>query len=193
MSILHISKISKSHQICCMKDLNAHGGTITRGWTLQELFTPRRFLFFFGPGWILIGTRASLFQEIAKITGINENVLNVSGDPKSFSIAQRLSWASKRVTTSEEDIAYCLLGILGVNMPLIYGEGSHAFMRLQEEIIKNSVDQSLFAWKRVSDGGAEFYPDLYRGILASAPLMFKNAARIIHHPDLGEPYTMTNK
>ena len=45
-----------------------------------------------------------------------------------YSIAQRMSWASRRVTTRDEDIAYCLLGIFDVNMPLIYGEGEKAFI-----------------------------------------------------------------
>ena len=45
-----------------------------------------------------------------------------------YSIAQRMSWASRRVTTRDEDIAYCLLGIFDVNMPLLYGEGEKAFI-----------------------------------------------------------------
>ena len=39
-----------------------------------------------------------------------------------------MSWASRRVTTRDEDIAYCLLGMFDVNMPLIYGEGEKAFI-----------------------------------------------------------------
>jgi hypothetical protein len=39
------------------------------------------------------------------------------------------------------------MGIFGINMPLIYGEGKRAFVRLQEEIIKVSDDHSIFAWK----------------------------------------------
>ena len=39
-----------------------------------------------------------------------------------------MSWASRRVTTRDEDIAYCLLGIFSVNMPLLYGEGEKAFI-----------------------------------------------------------------
>lgn len=62
------------------------------------------------------------------------------------SVAQRMSWAANRVTTRVEDMAYCLLGIFDVNMPLLYGEGPKAFQRLQEEIMKVSADQSLLAW-----------------------------------------------
>ncbi|KAF2190412.1 hypothetical protein K469DRAFT_384353 [Zopfia rhizophila CBS 207.26] len=57
----------------------------------------------------------------------------------------RMSWASSWVTTREEDMAYCLLGISDVKMPLLYGEGMKVFIRLQEEIMTNSDDQSLFA------------------------------------------------
>lgn len=56
-----------------------------------------------------------------------------------------MSFASRRVTTRIEDRAYSLFGIFDVNMPLIYGEGKKAFLRLQEEIIKNSDDESIFA------------------------------------------------
>ena len=56
-----------------------------------------------------------------------------------------MSWAAKRETTRPEDIAYCLMGIFNVNMALLYGEGRKAFIRLQEEILKSTDDESLFA------------------------------------------------
>jgi hypothetical protein len=34
-----------------------------------------------------------------------------------------MSWASRRRTTRPEDVVYYLLGIIDVNMPLLYGEG----------------------------------------------------------------------
>jgi hypothetical protein len=46
-------------------------------------------------------------------------------------------------TTRVEDIAYCLLGIFNVSMPLIYGEGSKAWW-LQAEIMSKAEDQSIF-------------------------------------------------
>lgn len=63
------------------------------------------------------------------------------------SVAQKMSWASQRTTTRTEDIAYCLLGIFDISMPLLYGEGEKAFVRLQEQIMENSDVQSLFAWE----------------------------------------------
>ena len=44
-----------------------------------------------------------------------------------------------------EDRAYLLMGLLDVNMPMLYGEGKKAFHRLQLEIICTLNDQSIFA------------------------------------------------
>ena len=67
-------------------------------------------------------------------------------DINSASVAQKMSWASRRTTTRLEDVAYSLMGIFDVNMPLLYGEGQKAFMRLQHEIVRVSDDESIFAW-----------------------------------------------
>ncbi|KAH8883340.1 hypothetical protein GQ53DRAFT_699532, partial [Thozetella sp. PMI_491] len=116
-----------------------------RGWTLQELLAPRDLLFF-SKSWDLIGSKWGLRKILSSITNIPERYL--CGEPLSgASIAQRMSWAANRVTTRAEDIAYSLLGIFDVNIPPIYGEGGkQAFFRLQEAIMKQSEDQSIFAW-----------------------------------------------
>ncbi|KIW21483.1 hypothetical protein PV08_02063 [Exophiala spinifera] len=116
----------------------------TRGWTLQELIAPAIVLFL-SKEWEEIGTKSSLRKYIQKITRVPINILE-GDDLESASVAQRMSWAAERQTTRVEDIAYCLMGIFDVNMPLLYGEGDRAFRRLQEEIMKVSDDQSLFAW-----------------------------------------------
>lgn len=89
-----------------------------------------------------------------------------------FCIGERMSWASKRKTSRIEDVAYCLMGIFSVNMPLMYGEGDRAFARLQDEILKRSVDQSLFAWKVPANLGVA--PNLYYGLLAPSPEYFQD-------------------
>jgi hypothetical protein len=43
-------------------------------------------------------------------------------------------------------MAYCMLGIFNINIPLLYGERPRAFQRLQQEIIKVNNDTSIFAW-----------------------------------------------
>ncbi|KAI0767521.1 heterokaryon incompatibility protein-domain-containing protein [Fomes fomentarius] len=116
-----------------------------RGWTLQELIAPRH-LVFLSSHWRPLGTKHSLARTLEGVTGISHSVLNHERQLESIPIAERMSWASTRQTSREEDEAYSLLGIFGVHMPTIYGEGRHAFIRLQEEILKMHPDQSLFAW-----------------------------------------------
>jgi hypothetical protein len=84
-------------------------------------------------------------MPLAHITGIEPETLQ-GEDLQAVSVATRMSWAAKRETTRTEDMAYCLLGIFDINMPLLYGEGKRAFVRLQEEILKANSDQSIFAW-----------------------------------------------
>jgi hypothetical protein len=117
----------------------------TRGWTLQELLAPKA-VKFFGIDWKELGDKKDLSQIIARITKTPEEVIGYPVKVPEASIAQRMLWAAGRMTTRQEDIAYYLLGMFAVNMPLLYGEDQNAFIRLQEEIIKISDDQSLFAW-----------------------------------------------
>ena len=117
----------------------------TRGWALQELLAPR-LVVFLAEDWSVIGTKASLTPLLQESTGIPIKVLRFEVDIAHVSVAQRMSWASKRRTTRPEDEAYCLMGIFGINMPALYGEGDKAFYRLQEEIMKTCADTSLFAW-----------------------------------------------
>jgi len=109
----------------------------TRGWTLQELVAPASVDFFSKEG-ELVGNKTSLERHICEITGIPVNALR--GSPLSdFSVTERMSWAASRETYRQEDIAYSLLGIFNVNMPLIYSEGKEkALQRLREEIEKAS-------------------------------------------------------
>jgi hypothetical protein len=124
----------------------------TRGWTLQELLAPAG-VTFYSRSWIKMCTKENQAERIAEITGIDIAVL--LGAPEyggktaslgSFCVAKRMSWASNRETTRAEDMAYCLLGIFDVNMPLLYGEDSRAFLRLQKEIINRFDDDSILAW-----------------------------------------------
>ena len=119
----------------------------TRGWTLQELVAPSVVLFL-SSEWKLLASKIDLASELTHITGIPGVVLTMHLPHEAVSVAQRMSWASQRQTTRPEDEAYCLMGLFGINMPTLYGEGRNAFRRLQEEIMKETVDTSLFAWGR---------------------------------------------
>ena len=114
----------------------------TRGWTLQELIAPSDVLFL-DSTWREIGTRTELMADIIAVTGIPSTAFIAL---RYYSVAQIMSWASMRRTSRVEDLAYCLLGLFDVGMPLLYGEGERAFRRLQEEIMRISDDESIFVW-----------------------------------------------
>ncbi len=116
-----------------------------RGWTLQELLAPSK-VRFFNSRWEPLGTKSDLYSLISDITRIPSRILLGVESMHDATVAQRMSWAADRVTTRAEDKAYCLLGIFGVMMPLIYGERDEAFGRLQIEIVKKAWDDSIFAW-----------------------------------------------
>ena len=109
----------------------------TRGWTLQELLAPTS-VEFFSRHDKRLGDKRSLKRQIHEITGIP--ILALEEAPLSqFGVDERLSWAENRQTTRGEDKAYSLLGMFGIYLPLIYGEGrEHAFKRLKKEI-QNSL------------------------------------------------------
>ncbi|KAF8454088.1 heterokaryon incompatibility protein-domain-containing protein [Kalaharituber pfeilii] len=156
----------------------------TRGWTLQELLAPLTVVFY-GKNWIEIGTKATLSKAITDVTGIRDVVLLVNF-PEEISLGERLSWAAGRETSRIEDRAYSLLGLLQINMPAHYGEGKQAFIRLQEELIKSSDDQTIFAWKGPegsANGLLADSPDAFRGIKGKPVKILKD--RVM-------PFTMTN-
>ena len=161
-----------------------------RGWTLQELLAPPNVLLF-SLNWALIGRRAFLQPEITRITGIHRKIL--AQKPREldfFCIAQRMSWASGRTTTRPEDMAYCLMGLFDIRMPILYGEGDKAFIRLQEEIIKHSDDESIFAWRDACD------PTPQTGLLATRPSAFGSSRGVDMMMDDGSaraPWILTNK
>ncbi|OAQ62625.1 ankyrin repeat-containing protein [Pochonia chlamydosporia 170] len=159
----------------------------TRGWTLQELLAPVE-VEFYDKNWKFIGTRLTLAKRIASITGIDEDVL-VTGNWTNLSAAHKMSWAAKRRTTRPEDMAYCLLGIFDVNMPMLYGEGERAFTRLQEEILREYDDLSLLAWDASDVPASE---DIV-GVLASHPRFFQSCAGITSYPSEGKPFAITNR
>ncbi|KAK0113335.1 hypothetical protein ONS95_013591 [Cadophora gregata] len=154
----------------------------TRGWTLQELLSPKQVRFFSG-GWAPLGLRSSLWFLVSEITGIE-----AESSFKTASIAQKMSWASRRETTRIEDRAYSLMGLFGVNMPPLYGEGEKAFLRLQLEILRVSDDESIFAWEDLEDNTG--------GLLARSPAAFRNSGDIRRLENAlyeKPPYSMTNK
>ncbi|KAI4943497.1 hypothetical protein J4E91_009407 [Alternaria rosae] len=169
----------------------------TRAWTLQELLAPSNLqssrdegMKFYSRDWQLLGSKASIGRRISEITRIPIEYLE-GQSLETASISMRMSWAADRQATRSEDIAYSLLGIFDVNMPLLYGEGkTKAFRRLQEEIMKISEDETLFAWE-ASDGMDELTAD----VLAIGPNDFRETRDLIPFAsdDPVPPYTITHR
>ena len=191
--LVYLSDVDPIHQPARKGRLTDHDFAIlersswfTRGWTLQELLAPRKVIFL-DARWRSFGTKHDLALDLESITGIYARYIDGTKAVSDASIATRMSWASQRCTTKHEDLAYCLLGIFDVNMPLLYGEGPKAFMRLQLEIMRKSSDESLFAWWDDLDSS---------GLLAKSPKAFIDSGRISNF-DRDEydklPYCMTNR
>jgi hypothetical protein len=158
----------------------------TRGWTLQELIAPKKVLFY-NQAWKCVGTKTDFCNLISKITNIDKEVLDGTDPAWVFSTATRMSWAAHRKTTRVEDIAYCLLGIFQVNLPMIYGEGAKAFFRLQEEIVRRTNDLTVFAWN------PEKGQELPYSLFAPSPAGFADTALVqpVHESELAPVFTIT--
>ncbi|MCJ1459454.1 hypothetical protein MMC28_009833 [Mycoblastus sanguinarius] len=160
----------------------------TRGWKLQELLAPSTVIFL-DRRWEVIGTKDDLSADISAVTRIEAEWLCTPQNLHKASVAKKMSWVSKRETSRVEDMAYSLLCMFDVNMPLLYGEGKKAFLRLQLEIIKKSDDESIFAWASTNKGES--------GLLATWPDSFAESGDIsllrLSNPVGRLPYSMTNK
>ncbi|KAG8797595.1 hypothetical protein FRC20_008793 [Serendipita sp. 405] len=169
-----------------------------RGWTLQELLASKSVLFF-TRDWKRITRRDNdkiddaeakddcpLMSTIQKITNIPIDDL-LDFKPGLYNIGQRMKWASKRETTRVEDMAYSLMGIFDVSIPVVYGDREQAFYRLQVEIMQRCGDWSLFAWE-----GNE--PSPYSSMLAVSPRCFSSKAHshTSHQYLANQTFALTN-
>ncbi|KAK5736155.1 hypothetical protein LTR17_007677 [Elasticomyces elasticus] len=156
---------------------------------LQELIAPCE-IRFYANDWTFLSLRSTIVPVLSSITGIARRVLDwrslsvergmtLMEVLNGCSVAQRMSWAAKRRTTRSEDVAYSLLGIFGVNMPLLYGEGSKAFARLQTEIIKVSTDHSIFAWSVSESERLGSWQGVSSALLAPHPDSFASWGNVV--------------
>ncbi|KAL6824111.1 ankyrin repeat-containing domain protein [Trichoderma camerunense] len=149
-----------------------------RGWTLQELLAPKSMRrqaavdTHLVQEWRLLGNKGSIpWHYLLGYAALH-----------TASVAQRMSWAAHRDTKRKEDLAYCLLGIFNITMPMIYGEGGEqAFFRLQEQIMKVTRDDSILAWGLgANDSSTNNTSNATAGrIMAKAPADFAHSGNII--------------
>ena len=124
----------------------------TRGWTLQELLAPRD-VRFYNMDWedLLVRRTTDAEQDPAVIkTMIEEKIawattitpdelpLCSRGEVEKIPISRRLQLAARREVTREEDAAYSVMGLLGVDISVAYGEGAaRASFRLLRELLSS--------------------------------------------------------
>ncbi|KAK5947116.1 hypothetical protein PMZ80_001263 [Knufia obscura] len=181
LSDVHVPKVSSKQD----QKVFTASTWFTRGWTLQELIAPSR-VYFYNSRWVYLGSKDGLCALLRDITKISPDVLSGAVKPSECAISQRMPWAADRTTSRLEDRAYSLLGIFGVNMPMLYGEGDRAFRRLQEEIIKQSDDHTVFAWRD---------QNFAKSVLAPSPSCFRgldDMTRIFPTNDTTQGYTLVN-
>jgi hypothetical protein len=169
-----------------------HCRWFTRGWCLQELIAPE-VVEFCDKRWTTIGSKANMADQIARITHIRSEILLDRSLMDSVPVAQRMSWAAGRKTERKEDEAYCLLGIFGITMPMLYGEGSQAFRRLQEQIIAKSNDMSILVPGPSLQGNQSAR---FQGLFADSPNDFSNCGSITYtsgHTVYNAAFTPTNR
>ncbi|KAK4543901.1 hypothetical protein LTR36_004675 [Oleoguttula mirabilis] len=158
----------------------------TRGWTLQELLAPTGPVLFYDDVREYFGTLTALAATISQATGIPLAYLTKRTAIGKACVAQRMCWASRRTTTRLEDMAYSLLGIFDINMPLLYGEGAKAFQRLQLAIIEQSNDETIFVWGLDPGGECPSTSDestaTGKGMLAASPASFINSGTVRPRP-----------
>ncbi|KAI1746644.1 hypothetical protein F4782DRAFT_523893 [Xylaria castorea] len=155
----------------------------SRGWTLQELLAPPE-LEFYDRNWNHMGTKRQLAGVLAEVTGIDAQFHTGHKHLSEACIAVKMSWMSRRQTTYPEDMAYSMIGIFNINMPVVYGEtGPRAYRRLQEILLASPfMDESLFAWKMPDDDAGKKCDVLLKdwepgqwGLLAGSPEWFKES------------------
>ncbi|KAG1768815.1 hypothetical protein EDD22DRAFT_211246 [Suillus occidentalis] len=149
LTIIYLSDVPPSSQPGAL----ASSAWNTRGWTVQEFLAPK-FVLFYQKDWSLyLDDRSpnhkdslAIMQEMGNATGIDAQAL-VAFRPGMRDAREKLQWVSSCVTTWQEDIAYSLFGIFGVNLPVIYGEKKQkALGRLLQEVVAQSGDISALDW-----------------------------------------------
>ncbi|KAG2345954.1 hypothetical protein BDR05DRAFT_97821 [Suillus weaverae] len=145
--------------IVYLSDVSSKSGTLatsdwtTRGWTLQEFIAPKVILFYQNNWTLYLGDHTpnhkksfAIMQEFKVATGIDLPA-SPAFRPSMSGAREKLRWASTRITTRQEDIAYSLFGIFGVHLPVHYGvKQDTALGRLLQEIVARSGDITCLDW-----------------------------------------------
>lgn len=177
----------------------------TRGWTLQELLAPAK-IKLYSADWLPLSDfpndkeNTAIMHVVSDITGIDHHNLRYFS-PGLLNVREKMVWAASRKTTRVEDVAYSLLGIFDISMPIAYGESKRAFRRLMEAIVSDCREWQIFAWAGPHSPYAASFPESpagYRALAdttASLMITMNPAGHLVHRRwDLGYPfYAMTKR
>ncbi|KAG0701820.1 hypothetical protein DFH29DRAFT_541263 [Suillus ampliporus] len=149
LTIIYLSDVSPSSKSIVL----SNSAWNTRGWTVQEFLAPRIVVFYQADWTLYLNDRTpnhkesvTIMKELEDSTGIDARSL-IAFHPGMTGAQKKLQWASSRVTTFQEDIAYSLFGIFGIHLPVIYGETKqNALGRVLQEIIAQSGDITALDW-----------------------------------------------
>ncbi|KAG2134216.1 hypothetical protein BD769DRAFT_1774311 [Suillus cothurnatus] len=149
LTIVYLSDVLPSSKSCTL----ARSVWNKRGWTVQEFLAPKVILFYCQDWTLYLDHHSTnhkesmaIMQELGDATGIDLQSL-IAFRPGMRNPREKLQWASTRITTLQEDIAYSLFGIFGVQLPVMYGENKrNALGRLLQEIVARSGDISVLDW-----------------------------------------------
>ena len=124
----------------------------TRAWTYQEYVAAENVRFYTEDWKPYLGLEVfnhkedpGIIWEMQQAAGTLTQELSVLR-PGLDRVREKLYLASSRRTTLVEDIAYSLLGIFNVSIPVIYGEGNRSVGRFLEHILAGSGDVTILAW-----------------------------------------------
>jgi hypothetical protein len=155
---------------------------------LQELLAPLP-VESHSSDWSYIGAKRDMSLDLSACIDIDVQYL-LNTDLSYASVARKMSWASRRNCTRIEDRPYSLMGLFGISIPMLCGEGDNVFISLQEEIIKTAFDMSIFAWQSTRNKDLK----TYCGLLAERPDWFEGCSNVVlnKQADGSHPYSITN-
>ncbi|KAJ8453897.1 hypothetical protein ONZ45_g19521 [Pleurotus djamor] len=136
------------------------------------------------------------FDQIDPLTGIRPVESLHDFCPGIARARDVLHWASQRHTSRPEDMAYCLVGLLGLQLSIAYGEGHQtAFYRMQVELMQRSEDRGLFFWSGMRSPESSMLAATAAGFEDPVPWS-KDGVRVDRHHaeclDLDPTISMTN-
>ncbi|KAJ8503100.1 hypothetical protein ONZ45_g11154 [Pleurotus djamor] len=127
---------------------------------------------------IYVSGNPALLEQVAIFAGIDTEYLTGYYRPSAENACMVYRWASRRVTTRPEDIAYCLFGLLNTSISIVYGEGkARAFYRLQLACAEATSDRRIFVWKG--------RPSAWNSMLPDSPQAFSKQEPIAASPLVG--------